>query len=303
MIYTITFNPSIDYVINVENFRPGTVNRVVSENKYPGGKGINVSRVLNNLGIKNKALGFIGGFTGQFIKSSLEREGVDTDFIELNGDTRINVKLKSNDETEINGSGPNIDEENLNKLFEKINSLNSEDFLVLAGNVQNSLPRNIYSLIQEKCLDKKIKIVVDTTGEALTSTLRYRPFLIKPNNHELGEIFNVEINTREEIIHYAQKLRELGADNVVISMAGEGALLICKEGIYHASAPKGTVKNSVGAGDSLIAGFIARYSQTSDVIESLKWGATAGSATAFSMDLCKKEDVENLLPQVNISKL
>ncbi|KZL91096.1 1-phosphofructokinase [Clostridium magnum] len=303
MIYTVTFNPSIDYVINVENFRPGAVNRVVSENKYPGGKGINVSRVLNNLGIKNKALGFIGGFTGQFIKNSLESEGVDTDFIELNGDTRINVKLKSNDETEINGSGPNVDEENLNKLFEKINSLNSEDFLVLAGNVQNSLPRNIYSIIQEKCLDKKIKIVVDTTGEALTSTLRYRPFLIKPNNHELGEIFNVEISTREEIIHYAQKLRELGADNVVISMAGEGALLICKEGIYHASAPKGTVKNSVGAGDSLIAGFIARYSQTSDVIESLKWGATAGSATAFSMDLCKKEDVENLLPQVNISKL
>lgn len=303
MIYTVTFNPSIDYVINVENFRPGAVNRVVSENKYPGGKGINVSRVLNNLGIKNKALGFIGGFTGQFIKNSLESEGVDTDFIELNGDTRINVKLKSNDETEINGSGPNVDEENLNKLFKKINSLNSEDFLVLAGNVQNSLPRNIYSIIQEKCLDKKIKIVVDTTGEALTSTLRYRPFLIKPNNHELGEIFNVEISTREEIIHYAQKLRELGADNVVISMAGEGALLICKEGIYHASAPKGTVKNSVGAGDSLIAGFIARYSETSDVIESLKWGATAGSATAFSMDLCKKEDVENLLLQVNISKL
>jgi 1-phosphofructokinase len=314
MIYTVTFNPSIDYVINVENFQPGTVNRVCSENKYPGGKGINVSRVLNNLGVKNKALGFIGGFTGQFIKNSLESEGVDTDFIELDGDTRINVKLKSNEETEINGSGPNVDEKNLNKLFEKINSLNPNDFLVLAGNVQSSLPRNIYSLIQEKCLDKKIKIVVDTTGEALISTLRFRPFLIKPNNHELGEIFNVEINTREEIIHYAQKLREFGAENVVISMAGEGALLICNEGIYHASAPKGTVKNSVGAGDSLIAGFIARYSQTSDVIEALKWGATSGSATAFSMDLCgsatafsmdlcKKEDVENLLSQVNISKL
>jgi len=303
MIYTVTFNPSIDYVINVENFQPGAVNRVLSENKYPGGKGINVSRVLNNLGIKNKALGFIGGFTGEFIKNSLEGEGVDTDFIELNDDTRINVKLKSNEETEINGSGPNVDEASLNKLFNKINSLNSDDFLVLAGNVQSSLPRNIYSLIQEKCLDKEVKIVVDTTGEALTLTLKYRPFLIKPNNHELGEIFNVEINTKEEIIHYAQKLREMGAENVVISMAGEGALLICSEGIYHASAPKGTVKNSVGAGDSLIAGFIARYSQTSDVIESLKWGATSGSATAFSMDLCKKEAVENLLPEVNISKL
>lgn len=303
MIYTVTFNPSIDYVINVENFQPGAVNRVYSENKYPGGKGINVSRVLNNLGIKNKALGFIGGFTGQFIKNSLESEGVDTDFIELDGDTRINVKLKSKEETEINGSGPKVDEAKLNELFEKINSLNSNDFLVLAGNVQSSLPRSIYSLIQEKCLDKKVKIVVDTTGEALTSTLKYRPFLIKPNNHELGEIFNVEINTREEIIQYAQKLRKMGAENVVISMAGEGALLICNDGIYHASAPKGIVKNSVGAGDSLIAGFIARYSQTSDFTESLKWGATAGSATAFSMDLCKREDVENLLSQVKISKL
>lgn len=303
MIYTITFNPSIDYVINVENFQPGAVNRVLSENKYPGGKGINVSRVLNNLEVKNKALGFIGGFIGQFIKNSLESEGVDTDFIEVDGDTRINVKLKSNEETEINGAGPNVDEKDLNKLFEKISGLNSEDCLVLAGNVQKSLPRNIYSLIQEKCSTKKVKVVVDTTGEALTSTLKYGPFLIKPNNHELAEIFNVQINTREEIIHYAQKLREMGAENVIISMAGNGALLICNEGVYHASAPKGTVKNSVGAGDSLIAGFLARYSQTSDIVEAFKWGAASGSATAFSMDLCKKEDVENLLPQVNISKL
>jgi 1-phosphofructokinase len=303
MIYTVTFNPSIDYVINVEEFKAGAVNRVLSENKYPGGKGINVSRVLENLGVKNKALGFIGGFTGQFIKTSLESEGVDTDFIELDGDTRINVKLKSNEETEINGAGPSVDEKDLSKLFEKISSLNSEDCLVLAGNVQKSLPRNIYSLIQEKCSCKKIKVVVDTTGEALTSTLKYRPFLVKPNNHELAEIFNVQINTREEIIYYAQKLREMGAENVIISMAGKGALLICNEGVYHASAPKGTVKNSVGAGDSLIAGFLARYSQTSDIVESFKWGATSGSATAFSMDLCKKEDVENLLSQVNISKL
>ena len=211
MIYTVTFNPSIDYVIKVENFQPGTVNRVLNENKYPGGKGINVSRVLNNLGVKNKALGFIGGFTGQFIKNSLESEGVDTDFIELDGDTRINVKLKSNEETEINGAGPNIDELSLNKLFQKINDLNSEDCLVLAGNVQKSLPRNIYALIQGKCLYKNVKVVVDTTGEALTSTLKYKPFLIKPNNHELGEIFNVEVNTREEIIYYAQRLKRNGS--------------------------------------------------------------------------------------------
>ncbi|GIM30368.1 1-phosphofructokinase [Clostridium polyendosporum] len=303
MIYTVTFNPSIDYVINVEDFRSGTVNRVVSEEKYPGGKGINVSRVLNNLGVKNKALGFIAGFTGKFIKDSLQSEGVDTDFIELSGDTRINVKLKSNEETEINGAGPDINEKNLNKLFEKIEILNSDDYLVLAGNVQKSLPTNIYSLIQQKCISRKVKVVVDTTGEALTSTLKYNPFLIKPNNHELSEIFNVEITNREEIIHYAQRLREMGAQNVIISMAGEGALLICNEGVYHATAPKGTVKNSVGAGDSLIAGFLAKYSQTLNIIEAFKWGAASGSATAFSMDLCKKEYVEELLSQINVTKI
>ncbi|GIM30371.1 1-phosphofructokinase [Clostridium polyendosporum] len=303
MIYTITFNPSIDYVIKVENFKPGAVNRVVSEQKYPGGKGINVSRVLNNFEVKNKALGFIGGFTGQFIKDSLQSEGIYTDFIEVSEDTRINVKLNSNEETEINGAGPTIKEEDLNKLFEKIEALTSDDYLVLAGNVQKSLPVNIYSLIQEKCASKKVKVVVDTTGEALTSTLKYNPLLIKPNNHELSEIFNVEITNREEIIHYAQRLREMGAQNVIISMAGEGALLICNEGVYHASAPKGTVKNSVGAGDSLIAGFLAKYSQTSNIVEAFQWGAASGSATAFSMDLCEKEYVEELITQVNITKL
>lgn len=303
MIYTVTFNPSIDYVINVENFEPGIVNRLVSEHKYAGGKGINVSRVLKNLDIPNKALGFIGGFTGRFIADSLQDQGVETDFIEVSDDTRINVKLKSNEETEINGAGPNVNQESLNKLFKKIEALNSNDFLVLAGNVQKLLPRTIYSTIQEKFSHKGMKVVVDTTGEALTATLKYNPFLIKPNNHELEEIFNVKINGREELIHYGQKLREMGAENVVISMAGEGALLLCNEGVYHASAPKGIVKNSVGAGDSLIAGFIANYSQSSDAVEALRWGAATGSATAFSMDLCKKEDVERLLTEISITKL
>lgn len=303
MIYTVTFNPSIDYVIKVENFTAGTVNRVVDENKYAGGKGINVSRVLNNLGIKSRALGFIGGFTGQFIESFLQKEEIYTDFIQVNGDTRINVKLSSNEETEINGSGPNIGEEDLNKLFGKIDALNSEDILVLAGNVQKSLPRNIYSQIQEKVKNKEVKVVVDTTGEALISTLRHKPFLIKPNNHELGEIFNIEIYKKEDIIKYSQKLREMGAQNVIISMAGEGALLICSEGVYHASAPKGIVKNSVGAGDSLIAGFLASYSKTQDINEAFRYGVASGSATAFSMDLCKREEVEKLLVQVKITKL
>jgi 1-phosphofructokinase len=303
MIYTITFNPSIDYVIEVEDFQLGIVNRVNAENKYSGGKGINVSRVLNNLEVKSKALGFIGGFTGKFIKDSLEMDGVDTDFIDVSGETRINVKLKSKEETEINGGGPDIKEKDLDQLFKKIDLLNSEDFLVLAGNVQKSLPRNIYSIIQKRCVNKKVKVIVDTTGEALISTLEYKPFLIKPNNHELEEIFNVQLNNKEEIIHYAKELRKMGAENVIISMAGEGALLICSEGEYHASAPKGIVKNSVGAGDSLIAGFLANYSQNHNIIEAFKWGATSGSATAFSMDLCKKEEVENLLLQVNITKL
>lgn len=303
MIYTVTFNPSIDYVIKVDDFIPGTVNRVAYENKYAGGKGINVSRVLNNLGVKSKALGFIGGFTGAFIETSLQQEGVETDFVTVNGDTRINVKLKSNEETEINGAGPNILPDDLNKLFEKINSLDSEDFLVLAGNVQSSLPRDIYSRIQRNLEGKGVKIVVDTTGEALVSTLKYKPFLIKPNNHELSEIFNVQINTKEEIVHYAQKLREMGAQNVIISMAGEGALLVSEKGVYHASAPKGEVKNSVGAGDSLIAGFLASYSKTSDISLAFKSGVASGSATAFSMDLCKREEVENLFSQVSVAKL
>lgn len=303
MIYTVTLNPAIDYVIHVADFKPGEVNRVSADEKYAGGKGINVSRVLNNLGVKSKALGFIGGFTGKFIKDSLEIQGVDTDFTEVDGDTRINVKLKSNEETEINGNGPDISEKDLNKLFEQISSLTSDDYLVLAGNVQKSLPVDIYSIIQEKCFSKGVKVIVDTTGAALTSTLKYKPFLIKPNNHELGEIFNTELKTREDIIEHAQKLREMGAQNVIISMAAEGALLICDSGVYHASPAKGTVKNSVGAGDSVIAGFLANYSQTSDLLEAFRWGATAGSTTAFSMDLCEKKDFEHYLPQVIVTKL
>jgi len=303
MIYTITFNPSIDYIVEVENFKIGDVNRVQRDHKYPGGKGINVSRVLNNMGIKSKALGFIGGFTGNYVKDFLKNEGVDTGFITVEGDTRINVKLKSNEETEINGAGPNISDDDLKKMFEKIDALSADDFLVLAGNVQKTLPRDIYSKIQERCLDNKVKVVVDTTGEVLMATLKYNPFLIKPNNFELGEIFDVQIETKDEIIHYANKLMEKGVQNVIISMAGDGAILLCDEGVYHALPPKGIVKNSVGAGDSLIGGFLASYSQNSNIVEAFRWGSACGSATAFSHDLCKKEDVEMLLEKVKITKL
>lgn len=303
MIYTVTFNPSIDYFLQVDDFEQGKVNRAKANYKYPGGKGINVSRVLNRLGIESMALGFVGGFTGEFIEKYLRDEGIDTDFINVKEDTRINVKIKSNEETEVNGEGPRIDKKELKGLFDKISNLTSKDFLVLAGNVQSSLPRNIYSKIQENCSKSGIKIVIDTTGEALTSTLKNEPFLIKPNIHELEEIFGVKIKNKEDAVSYGRKLIDLGAENVIISMGGEGAILICKSGVYYAEAPKGVVKNSVGAGDSLISGFLGEYSRSSDVLEAFKWGVAAGSSTAFSLDLCTKENVEKLLNQVVITNL
>lgn len=301
MIYTVTFNPSIDYVIQVDDFTVGTINRVKNDGKYAGGKGINVSRVLKNIGVESRALGFIGGFTGKFIEDSLRNAGISTDFVRVQQDTRINVKLKSVEETEINGSGPDISRDDLNKLFEKVKDLKEDDFIVLAGNVQKSVPRNIYSTIQTKC--GKGKVVVDTTGEALADTLQYSPLLIKPNIHELGELFDAEIKETEKVIYYAKKLRGMGARNVIVSMGKDGALLICREGVYSASAPKGEVKNSVGSGDSLVAGFLSRYTKGSSIVDAFKYGAAAGSATAFSMDLCRKEDIEKLLPEVEIKRL
>ncbi|MEA5009628.1 1-phosphofructokinase [Clostridium tyrobutyricum] len=301
MIYTVTFNPSIDYVIQTENLILGDINRVDNEKKFAGGKGINVSRVLNNLGVSSKALGFIGGFTGKFIKDSLVNLGIFTDFIEVKEDTRINVKIKSKQETEINGAGPDIDKENLEKLFKKVENLKSEDFIVLAGNVQKSVPRDIYSRIQQRC--KNGKVAVDTTGSALTATLKYKPFLIKPNIHELGEIFERELKSSDEVIKYANELRNMGAQNVIISMGKDGAMLVCDEGVYKASAPKGTVKNSVGAGDSVVAGFLAEYTRSHSIVDAFKYGAASGSATAFSIDLCKKAFVEQLMAEINVTKL
>lgn len=303
MIYTVTFNPSIDYVIQVEDFKPGQVNRVKNDYKYPGGKGINVSRVLNNLNVESKVLGFIGGFVGEYVEAFLHKEDIATDFITVKEDTRINVKLKSNDETEINGAGPTIKSENLDELFCKLNKLTADDFLVLAGNIQSSLPVDMYAQIQKVCQKSDVKVIVDTTGEALRATLKYKPFLIKPNNHELADMFDVEINTKEDIIKYAKKLVEMGAQNVIISMAAEGGLLVCNDGVYQATAPKGVVKNSVGAGDSLIGGFLSNYSKSNDIIEAFRWGTAAGSATAFSLDLCEKDYVEELLKTVIITNL
>lgn len=303
MMYTVTFNPAIDYVLEIDNFEPGAVNRVKSNEKFAGGKGINVSRVLNNLNVKSVALGFVGGFTGKFIEDSLKNQGIETNFVKVEEDTRINVKLKSSIETEVNGSGPNITSENLDKLFKIIESLTSDDYLVLAGNVQKSVPSDIYSTLQKKCISNNVKVIVDTTGDALVSTLKNKPFLIKPNNHELGEIFDKKLETKEDIIFYAKKLIKMGAQNVIISMAEKGALLINTTGVYHATPAKGSVKNSVGAGDSVIGGFLAKYSQSKDIIEAFRYGAASGSTTAFSKDLCTKEDVEHYLPQVLVTKI
>lgn len=302
MIYTLTLNPSIDYVIDVENLELGKVNRTTKDFKFPGGKGINVSRILGNQNTKNIALGFLGGFTGKFIEDSLINLGVKTEFIKVNGDSRINVKIKSNKETEINGAGPTISTENLNSLFEKLDKLAEDDILVLAGSIPATLPKTLYLQIQEKVSQKNVKVVVDTSGKALLEAIKNKPFLIKPNNHEIEEIFDIKINSEKELIQYGKKLVSLGAENVIISMAGDGALLLNKDGVFKGNAPKGKVKNSVGAGDSLVGGFLAKYVETKDLLASFKNGIASGSASAFSLDLALAEDVEKLLPIIKIQR-
>lgn len=301
MIYTVTLNPSIDYIVQVDDFSLGNVNRSKCDFKYPGGKGINVSRVLNNIGIKTCALGFIGGFTGEFVKGFLEKEGVYTDFINVAEDTRINVKIKSSCETELNGTGPNVDSMMIKKLYEKIEKLKSGDFLILSGNIQKSLPKNMYENILEK-IPLGVKFVVDTTGDALMCTISKKPFLVKPNIYELGELFNVEIKDDDETVRYANKLIKMGAENVIVSLGKDGAILVCKDGVYRTIPPKGILKNSVGAGDSMIAGFIGQYSKEHDLVKAFKYGSAAGSATAFSIDLCTKEYVDELFKKVTLEK-
>lgn len=300
MIYTVTFNPSLDYIVKVNNFKLGAVNRTTREDIYAGGKGINVSIVLSNLGYKSKALGFTAGFTGNEIERRVNEKGIDSEFIKLNeGLSRINVKMKSNEESEINGNGPNITKEALNKLFSKLNTLESGDILVLAGSIPSSLPSDIYEKIMAFLKDKNIKIVVDATKDLLLNVLKYNPFLIKPNNHELGEMFNVELKNDDEIIYYGKKLLDMGAENVLISMAGDGAIFLSKNGeVFKSGVPKGVVKNSVGAGDSMVAGFIAGYLKENDLNKAFKMGVATGSTSAFSEELATKDEVENLLKKL-----
>lgn len=296
MVYTVTFNPAIDYVIHMETMKIGATNRSRREELYFGGKGINVSIVLKELGIASVALGFIAGFTGEAIEQGLADMGITTDFVRLGkGNSRINVKVKAGEETELNCQGPDIDEKAIGSLFEKLNALQDGDTLVLAGSIPASLPSDIYERILQHISGKNIRVVVDATKELLLNVLKYKPFLIKPNNHELGELFGVELKTEEEIEQYAGKLKTMGAQNVLVSMAGDGALLIDAEGELHrCGVCKGTVKNSVGAGDSMVAGFLAG-AWNGDYDYALKLGTAAGGATAFSDGLATKETMEELL--------
>ncbi len=297
MIYTVTFNPALDYVIRMESLNLGMVNRSSAEAVYYGGKGINVSTVLKNIGVDSVALGFVAGFTGKEIEEGVKNMGVATEFIKLpEGMSRINVKIKAEQETEINGQGPKISMEQVEKLFDKLDRMEKGDCLVLAGTIPASLPSDIYEQIMDRLKDKEIHIVVDATKDLLLNVLKYHPFLIKPNNHELGEMFGVVLKTDEEIVEYAKKLQERGARNVLISMAGDGAILLTEtKEVYKMGVPKGTVVNSVGAGDSMVAGFVASYFKEHDYLKALKFGTATGSATAFSEGLATMDKVEELL--------
>ena len=301
MIYTVTFNPALDYIVRLDSFAAGGINRVNYEQVLGGGKGINVSIVLANMGIKSTALGFIAGFTGEEIKRQLITQNVDFDFVQLpEGFTRINVKVKADVETEINGQGPNISEAKQQELFGQLDKLQEGDTLVLAGSIPNTLPDDIYERIMGRLQGKGIRIIVDATKKLLMNVLKYNPFLIKPNNHELGEMFGVTLKTDEEIITYAKKLQGQGAQNVLISMAGDGAILLTAEGkSYKSPAPKGKLVNSVGAGDSMVAGFITGYTESNgDFEQAFYMGVATGSASAFSENLATRTEVEALLKTI-----
>ena len=293
MVYTITFNPSLDYIVTVDDFKLGLTNRTTSELMLPGGKGVNVSIVLSNLGIENTAIYFSAGFVGDEITRRIKESGIKADEIRISeGCSRINLKLKSIDGTEINGMGPDISDEAIAELYKKLDGLKEVDTLVLAGSIPSSMPETIYSDIMANLQGKGIRIVVDATKDLLLNVLKYKPFLIKPNNHELGEIFGVKLETRESVVEYAQKLLEMGAENVIISMAGEGAVFVNGNGeVYMREAPKGKLVNGVGAGDSMVAGFIAGYLTEKNLLHAFKLGLSSGSASAFSENLATKEEI------------
>ncbi|NMD69556.1 1-phosphofructokinase [Bacillus sp. DNRA2] len=302
MIFTVTLNPSVDYIVQLDNPQLGKLNRSNHEDKFPGGKGINVSRVLKRMGVDSKPLGFIGGFTGQYIEDYLLQEEIVPDFVKVREDTRINIKLKSETETEINAKGPQISAADFQTLKDKIKQLTAQDMLVLAGSIPATLPASTYEELVQLCAENGTNFIVDAEGELLTKVLAYHPFLIKPNHHELGEIFETQITTCEQAIAYGRKLIEQGAQNVIVSLAGDGAVFINKEISLIANVPSGEVKSSVGAGDSMVAGFLAKYAETNDVKLAFQYSVASGSATAFSIGLCSPEEVEQLQEFVKIQQ-
>lgn len=297
MIFTVTFNPSLDYIVRVDEMRLGTINRTNYEQLLPGGKGINVSIVLGNLGHPSRALGFGAGVTGVALEKLLADSGVDADLVHVKaGFTRINAKVKAVEETEINGQGPRIAPEDVDALFSKLDVLGQDDTLVISGSVPNTLPSDMYEQVMERLAGRGVRIVVDAERDLLTRVLSYRPFLVKPNNHELGDIFGVALKTRDEVVPYARRMQEMGAQNVLVSMAGEGGVLVAADGqVYQSPAAQGTVVNSVGAGDSCVAGFLAGLMETGSYQTAFRMGLAAGSASAFSDHLATRPEVEDLM--------
>ena len=300
MIYTVTFNPSLDYIVSVDDFQLGLTNRTRSELLLPGGKGVNVSVILKNLGIESTALGFVAGFTGAEITRKVEDMGGRSDFIPgKEGISRSNVKLKRIEGTEINGMGPDIGRDKVAELMEKLKVLGQGDVIVLAGSIPTAMPDDIYSWILEQLEGRGVTSVVDATGDLLLNVLKYHPFLIKPNSHELGDIFGVKLKAREDVVPYAKKLQEMGARNVLVSMAGEGAVLAAEDGsVYDAPAPKGVLVNAVGSGDSMVAGFTAGWMEKQDYRHAFYMGVASGSASAFSEYLATREEIMDLYERI-----
>jgi len=305
MIYTITFNPSLDYIMHVENFEYGETNRSNNEEIFPGGKGFNVSTILQRLGYDNTALGFKAGFSGDEIVRMLEKRGFILDLISLDeGFSRINVKMKGSKETEVNGNGPNIPADKLVLLLNKIDQINNGDTLIMAGSIPSTLPNNIYEQIMIRLQGKDVRIIVDATNELLLKVLPYHPFLIKPNHRELEEIFDVSISNQKDLIHYASKLQDKGAINVLVSLGGDGAMLIDEnKHVYHCEAAKGKLINSVGSGDSMVAGFLAGYLRNNDYKEAIRLGSACGGATAFSFDLAEKSLIDKVYESISVDIL
>ncbi|MGT2914740.1 1-phosphofructokinase [Streptococcus dysgalactiae] len=302
MIYTVTLNPSIDFIVRINQLNLGSVNRMVSDDKFAGGKGINVSRVLQRLGVGNTATGFLGGFTGHFIEDSLKNEGIETAFVKVEQDTRINVKIKSQEETEINGQGPMISQEQLEALKAKLSQLTSDDTVVFAGSAPANLGNAVYKELIPLVRQSGAQVVCDFEGQPLLDALANNPLLVKPNNHELEAIFGVPLNSLNDVETYARRILEMGAQYVLISMAGDGALLVTEEATYFAKPIKGQVKNSVGAGDSMVAGFTGEFVKSKDPVEALKWGVACGTATAFSDDLATIAFIKEIYHKVEVEK-